>query len=126
PPHYSALLMTAAKNRAIDVLRRDRAARRLAPVVRQTREPTLYPDIERVFLPDALKDDELRMMFTCCQPRLAEDVQVALVLNIMCGFNAHETASAFLVSEAAMEKRLARGKKVLAESKRLFVLGADD
>lgn len=126
PPHYSALLMTSAKNRAIDVLRRDRTARRLAPVVRQTREPTLYPDIERAFLPDALKDDELRMIFTCCQPRLAEDVQVALVLNILCGLNAHETASAFLVSEAAMEKRLARGKKVLAESKRLFVLGADD
>ncbi len=126
PPHYSALLMTAAKNRAIDALRRDRTARRLAPDVGRALARTVHPDIEHAFQPEAQKDDELRMMFTCCHPRLAEDVQVALVLHILCGFDARETASAFLVTEAAMEKRLSRGKKVLAESKRLFELGAAD
>lgn len=128
PAHHSALLMTAAKNRAIDLLRCDRTARRLAPEVARMLESewALPPVIEEAFRPDVLRDDELRMMFTCCHPRLAEDVQVALVLQILCGFGARETASAFLVSESAMEKRLSRGKKVLAGSKRLFELDASD
>ena len=62
------------------------------------------------------------MMFSCCDPRLSEDVQVALVLNILCGFGAHEIASAFLSGRAAIEKRISRGKKVLASSRRLFDL----
>jgi RNA polymerase sigma-70 factor (ECF subfamily) len=63
------------------------------------------------------------MMFSCCHPRLPEPVQVALVLNILCGFGAGEIASAFLAGRAAIEKRIARGKKVLASSRRLFDLG---
>jgi RNA polymerase sigma-70 factor (ECF subfamily) len=62
------------------------------------------------------------MVFSCCDPRLPEDVQVALVLNILCGFGASEIASAFLTSRAAMEKRISRGKKSLASSQRLFDL----
>jgi RNA polymerase sigma-70 factor (ECF subfamily) len=65
-------------------------------------------------------------MFSCCHPRLHEDVQVALILNILCGFSAGEVASAFLVTEAAVEKRLLRGKKAVADSKRLFELTAED
>src|SRR3982751_656064 len=49
--------------------------------------------------------DELRMMFSCCHPRLPEEVQVALMLQILCGFGTRELASAFLCSPAAMEKR---------------------
>jgi RNA polymerase sigma-70 factor (ECF subfamily) len=80
-----------------------------------------------MFLPDALKDDELRMMFTCCHPRLAEVVQVALVLHLLlCALGVDEIASAFLVSPAAMEERLSRGKKVLAESANFFELEAAD
>jgi len=66
------------------------------------------------------------MMFSCCHPRLPEEAQVALILNILCGFGAQEIASAFLSGRAAIEKRISRGKKVLASSKRLFDLGADD
>jgi RNA polymerase sigma-70 factor (ECF subfamily) len=62
------------------------------------------------------------MMFTCCHPRLSEDAQVALVLNILCGFGAGEIAAAFFTSEAAVHKRIARGKRTLAASKRLFDL----
>src|SRR5258708_19039530 len=71
-------------------------------------------------------DDELRMMFSCCHPRLHEDVQVALVLHMLSALGVDEIASAFLVSPAAIEKRLSRGKKTLAESKRLFELTAED
>lgn len=129
PPHYAALLTTTAKNRAIDALRRERTARKYAPEIGRLLDeaPVPGPDaIDHAFHPDALRDDELRMMFSCCQPHLPEEVQVALVLNILCGFGAHEVASAFLVTEAAMHKRLSRGKKALAASKRLFELGAAD
>jgi RNA polymerase sigma-70 factor (ECF subfamily) len=67
------------------------------------------------------------MMFSCCNPRLAEEAQVALVLHILCGFSVSEIASAFVSRDAAIEKRISRAKKVLAGSKRLFdVAGADD
>jgi RNA polymerase sigma factor (sigma-70 family) len=128
PAHYAALLTTAAKNRALDVFRKERTARKFAPELTRFVESewTLRPELEARFLPDALKDDELRMMFTCCYPRLHEDVQVALVLHLLCALGVDEIASAFLVSPAAIEKRLSRGKKTLAESKRLFELTAED
>jgi RNA polymerase sigma-70 factor (ECF subfamily) len=62
------------------------------------------------------------MMFSCCHPRLPEDTQVALILNILCGFSANEIASAFLTGRAAIEKRISRGKQVLASATRLFDL----
>jgi predicted RNA polymerase sigma factor len=128
PAHHSALLMAAAKNRALDVFRRERTARKFAPQLGRFIESewTLRPAVDALFLADASKDDELRMMFSCCHPRLHGDVQVALILNILCGFGVDEIASAFLVKPAAIEKRLSRGKKTLSESKRLFELTADD
>jgi RNA polymerase sigma-70 factor (ECF subfamily) len=128
PDHAPAWLMTAAKNRALGLLRRERTARKLAPELGRLLESewTLTPVLDEQFLPPALKDDELRLMFSCCHPRLGEEVQVALVLHLLCGFSAGEVASAFLVTEAAMEKRLARGKKVLARSRSLFELTAGD
>jgi RNA polymerase sigma-70 factor (ECF subfamily) len=128
PPHYAALLTRAAKNRAIDIFRRQRTARKFAPELQWHVESewALEPAVEAIFLPEALKDDELRMMFTCCHPRLGEDVQVALVLHLLCAFGVEEIASAFLVSPAAMEKRISRGKKVLAESGQLFELTRAD
>jgi len=62
-------------------------------------------------------------MFSCCHPRLPEEAQLALVLNILCGFGAAEIAAAFLDGRAAVEKRIARGKKVLAAARTLFDLG---
>lgn len=128
PEHYSALLMRSAKNRAIDALRRQRTARKFAQELTRSLESewTLRPSVEELFLPVALKDDELRMMFSCCHPRLHEDVQVTLVLNILCGLGAFEIAAAFLISADAVEKRLSRGKRLLAESRRLFELTAKD
>jgi RNA polymerase sigma-70 factor (ECF subfamily) len=128
PEHYAPLLMTAAKNRTLDAFRRERSARRLAPEVQRLVEieQAGTEQVDELFLPEALRDDELRMMFSCCHPRLAEDVQVALILNILCGFGVGELASAFLLTESAAKKRLTRGKKVLAESKRLFELTAED
>jgi predicted RNA polymerase sigma factor len=128
PAHYSALLTASAKNRAIDVLRRERTARKFAPELTRFIESewTLRPVVDDMFQPGALEDDELRMMFSCCHPRLHEEAQVPLILNILCGFHVDEIAAAFLASAAAIHKRLARGKKVLAGSIRLFDLKAHD
>ena len=129
PENPSAWLMATAKNRALDVLRRERTARTFAPELGRLLESewTLAPVVEEMFGANAIKDDQLRMMFSCCHPRLPEEAQVALVLHILCGFSVSEIASAFVSSHAAIEKRISRAKKVLAGSKRLFdVTGADD
>jgi RNA polymerase sigma-70 factor (ECF subfamily) len=126
PPNPSAWLMTTAKNRALDVIRRQRTAEAWAPEVGrlQAAAGLTPPAVEEAFAAPAIRDEQLRMMFSCCHPRLAEDAQVALVLNILCGFGASEIASAFLTGRAAVEKRIARGKKVLGGSRTLFDLAA--
>jgi predicted RNA polymerase sigma factor len=128
PDHHSALLMTAAKNRAIDIFRRERTVRKFEPALERVfaSEWTLRPAVEELFLPEALRDDELRMMFSCCHPDVAEEVQVALALNVLCGFSAAEIAHVYLASEAAIEKRITRGKKALGAAQRLFELTAKD
>src|SRR6059058_4914609 len=115
PENPAAWLMAAAKHRALDVLRRERTARTLAPEVARTLETA-----EPLYTDDAIKDDQLRMMFSCCHPRLSEAAQVALMLHILCGFSVDEVAGAFVSTHAGVEKRLTRAKHVLAESKRLF------
>src|SRR3984893_7524537 len=122
PENPSAWLMATAKNRALDVLRRERMARTNEPELARLlqSEWTLAPMVEELFTDNAIKDDQLRMMFSCCHPRLPEEAQVALVLNILCGFSVNEIASAFVSGHAAIEKRITRAKKVLAGSKNLF------
>ena len=128
PGNPSAWLMTTAKRRAIDVLRRERTARTFAPELerRFQSEWTLVPTVDEIFAANAIKDDQLRMMFSCCNPRLPEQAQVALVLHLLCGFSVNEIANAFLSSHSATEKRITRAKKVLGASKRLFDLADRD
>src|SRR5215468_12262545 len=129
PENPSAWLMKTAKNCALDVLRRERTARTFAPEVGRLLESewTLAPAVEELFAASAIKDDLLRMLFSCCHPRLREEAQVALILHILCGFSVDEIASAFVSSHAAIDKRITRSKKVLAGSKKLFdISGAED
>ena len=104
PDNPAAWLMATARHRAIDVIRRERTARTFAPDVVRVLEHggTLDPVIDEAFAGAAIRDEQLRMMFSCCHPRLAEDAQIALVLNVLCGFGASEIAAAFLVGRAAM------------------------
>jgi RNA polymerase sigma-70 factor (ECF subfamily) len=121
--------MTTAKNHAVDVLRRERTARTFAPEITRLLESewTFRPTIEAAFGPHAIQDDELRMMFSCVDPRLTEEAQVALILHILCGFSVGEISNAFLCSAAAAEKRITRAKKVLASATQLFELaGTED
>lgn len=127
PENPSAWLMTAAKHRALDMLRRERTARTFAPELGRMieSESAAVPLPDEFFEAKVMRDDELRMMFSCCHRRLPEEAQIALILNILCGFSVDEVASAFISSSAALEKRISRSKKVLAGSKHLFDI-ADD
>jgi predicted RNA polymerase sigma factor len=118
--------MATAKHFALDVLRRERTARTFAPELERYlgSEWTLAPAMDEFFADHAIKDDLLRMMFSCCHPRLSEEGQVALMLQILCGFGVDEVASAFVTTHAAMEKRITRAKKVFAGSKKLFDVAA--
>ena len=80
PENPSAWLMATAKNRALDVLRRQRTANVFAPELGRLlqSEWTLAPVVEELFSATAVKDDMLRVMFSCCHPRLSEEAQVAL------------------------------------------------
>ena len=106
PENPSAWLMTTAKNRALDILRRQRTAQTFAPELGRLlqSEWTLAPVVQEIFEPKGIQDDQLRMMFSCCHPQLAEEAQVALVLNILCGFSVDEIAVAFVSGWAAIEK----------------------
>lgn len=128
PDNPSAWLMAAAKNRALDLLRHEGTVRSYAPELGRLLETewTLAPLVEQAFSGEVIADDQLRMMFSCCQPRITQEVQIALILHILCGFSVGEIAAAFLVSNAAVEKRISRGKKLLAASKRLFDLAEDE
>jgi RNA polymerase sigma factor (sigma-70 family) len=124
PEKPAAWLMTTAKNRALDVIRRERTARTFAPEMGRLLETewTIASVVDEAFAAHTIRDEQLRMMFSCCHPRLSEEAQVALILNILCGFGAHEIAGAFLAGRAPIEKRISRGRKVLAGARRLFDL----
>jgi RNA polymerase sigma-70 factor, ECF subfamily len=104
PDNPRAWLMTAARNRAIDRIRRDRtlAAKTRLLDVPESRED----DVDETTIPD----ERLELVFTCCHPALALDAQVALTLRTLGGLTAEEIARAFLVPEATMAKRLVRAK----------------
>ncbi len=122
PDSPRAWLMKTARNRALDVLRRERTARTFVPEygrLLQT-EWTLAQAVREIFDSTDVRDDQLRMMFSCCPGGLPEAAQVMLVLALVGGFGVREIAAAFVSSRAAVEKRLSRAKRALKESGPLF------
>ena len=101
PDNPGAWLMTTARRKAIDVLRRDR---RYAEKVALLERTPLDVDAREA-------DDRLRLIFTCCHPALAQEAQVALTLRAVAGFTTQEIAAAFLVSEPTMAQRIVRAKR---------------
>lgn len=122
PENPSAWLMTAAKNRALDILRHQRASRNATAEIglMQDIESNMGTVVDESYSRGEIKDDLLRTMFSCCHSKLPEEAHVALILNILCGFSVSEIASALLSSHSGVEKRLTRAKKTLALSKKLF------
>ena len=117
PKNPSAWLMQTARNRALDVVRRQKNFRdKEAEIVRVMEREVSAPD-EAIFSEEEIADDRLRMMFVCCHPQIPAEAQVALALKTLGGFGVTEIASAFLTSDAAIAKRLTRAKQKIAEAK---------
>jgi RNA polymerase sigma-70 factor (ECF subfamily) len=106
PDNPRAWLMTTARNRALDRIRRDRT---LAAKVRLLDVPEATED-ETMLDETTIPDERLELIFTCCHPALALDAQVALTLRTLGGLTTDEIAAAFLVPEPTMAKRLVRAK----------------
>ena len=117
PRNPGAWLMTAAKNRAIDHLRRNkRAGRKHEEIGYQLEAAQLAaPDFESS-LDDPVGDDLLRLIFTACHPVLSAEARVALTLRLLGGLTTAEIARAFLVSEPTIAQRIVRAKRTLSEA----------
>ena len=111
PASPQGWIITTARNRAIDRLRREASRQD-----RQARSALLHAN-EASAEEDAVGDDRLRLIFTCCHPALALNVQVALTLRLLGGLTTAEIARAFLVPEATMAQRLVRAKGKIRDAR---------
>lgn len=118
PEKPGAWLMTAARNRAIDLFRRqEMLERKHAELAHEVREKEMSsPDLESA-LDDHVGDDLLRLVFVACHPLLSRDARVALTLKLIGGLTTEEIARAFLVAEPTVAQRIVRAKKTLSDSK---------
>jgi len=113
PSRPGAWLTTAARNVAIDELRRADALRRRLPLLVEEETAPFYAwGSDR-----AVEDDRLRLIFTCCHPALATESQIALTLRLVCGLSTSEVARAFLVTEPTMAARITRAKKKISQAR---------
>ena len=113
PAKPGAWLTATAKRKAIDTLRRRQVLRAKMPLLVEPDEA----DMDDFNEPDAVPDDRLRLIFTCCHPALAREAQVALTLRLVCGVSTGDIARAFLVTEPTMAARLTRAKKKIAAAR---------
>ncbi|MEU2093394.1 RNA polymerase sigma factor [Nocardia beijingensis] len=112
PPSPPGWIITTARNRAIDRLRRE-ASR----ADRHAQAALLHAEDEPEQPVNAVRDDRLRLIFTCCHPALARQAQVALTLRLLGGLGTAEIARAFLVPEKTMAQRLVRAKGKIRDAR---------
>lgn len=119
PDNPSAWLLTAARNRAIDAIRRERTRRTFAADLSMYLESewTLARTVDDAFGENWVKDDQLRMIFMCCHPALSVDSRVTLILRTLCGLSVPAIARALLTTEAAVNKRLYRTRQALRDAR---------
>ncbi|UOZ08831.1 RNA polymerase sigma factor [Amycolatopsis sp. WQ 127309] len=109
PANPRGWLLVAARRRAVDVVRRE--AKRLG------KEADAMPAVDPSPDPLSVRDDLLRLVFTCCHPALSLDAQVALALRTLGGLSTPEVARALLLPEATLAKRLTRAKQKIAQAR---------
>jgi RNA polymerase sigma-70 factor (ECF subfamily) len=111
PDNPEAWIVTTARNRAIDKLRRDRVGREKTEAAAQIAElESIGDDVQEI------PDDRLRLLFTCCHPALPMDARVALTLRTVGGLSTREIARAFLLPEPTLGQRLTRAKRKIREA----------
>ena len=131
PDNPGAWLMSTAKHRAIDLLRRSKMRQRKEDELTRELEaqleqaaPKLEAEVDA--LDDQIGDDLLRLMFIACHPLLSTEARLALTLRLLGGLTTDEIARAFLVPEATVAQRIVRAKRTLAEARVEFEVPAAD
>ncbi|HYL62659.1 MAG TPA: RNA polymerase sigma factor [Candidatus Methylomirabilis sp.] len=114
PANPRAWLVSTARNKAIDRLRRERSFDAKREEIARNIETSASPESEST--DEMFSDDRLRLIFTCCHPALATEAQVALTLQTVCGVTTEEISRAFLVPLATMAQRLVRAKRKIREA----------
>ena len=117
PDSPGAWLMTTARRRALDHLRRRQMLARKQDIIQLDleQEQQAVPDFDSA-LDDDFGDELLRLVFTACHPLLSREARAALALRMICGLTTDEIARAFLASEATIAQRIVRAKRTLSES----------
>jgi RNA polymerase sigma factor (sigma-70 family) len=122
PQNPTAWVLQVAKNKALDIIRREKLKNRFAEDIHNLlqSEYSLVPTLNNLIQENEIQDDQLRMMFACCHPSLPAEAQIALILKTLCGFSIAEIARAFVSNEETIGKRLYRAKQLFREQKIKF------
>ena len=119
PDNPSAWLFRVAKNKALNIVNREKYKRQYSAEASHFLQSawTAEPALDFLFSNTQIQDDQLRMIFTCCHPAITTDSQIALALKTICGLSIPEIARAFLTSEENISKRLVRARQKIREKK---------
>lgn len=126
PENPTAWLYKAAKNKALNIINREKYKREyVSEVIHFLKSDwTANAALENLFSDSEIQDDQLRMMFTCCHPAISQDSQVSLTLKTLCGFSIPEIARAFLTSDENINRRLKRARQTIRENSIAFEVPA--
>ncbi len=124
PGNPQAWLYKVAKNKSLDFIRSKKRHELTHTALAQVPDSgwALSASVNQMFFEYEIQDSQLRMIFACCHPAIPEESQIALTLKILCGLSTLEIASAFLISDETIQKRIFRAREKLRVQNNIFEL----